>query len=63
MRITSVNWITNILGSFAGGAQLLEAYGCYTQDNMGCAITKALEGLGIMAVAYFVGKKSSDFKP
>ena len=57
-KASVVNWATNIFGTVAGGPQLVEAYFCFQTKDYGCAVEKAAQGLGIIAVAYFVGKKT-----
>lgn len=56
-----INMITNIFGSVAGVPQIVEGYFKITSgDDVAGGITRILEGIGIIVVAYFVGKKGSE---
>lgn len=55
-----IDVVTNIFGSIAGFPQLIHAFNCYQTGDMACTIEKGLEGIGILVMAYFIGKKAVD---
>lgn len=53
------NGITNIFGSIAGVPQILLGISYLESKQYGEAVAKIAEGVGILVMAYFVGKKEA----
>jgi uncharacterized membrane protein YidH (DUF202 family) len=59
-KASVINWITNIFGTIAGVPQLIEGYFSIQSGDLGHGIAKIAEGIGLLAIGYFVGKKGSE---
>lgn len=58
-----INWVTNLFGGVAGVSEVMEGIVAFNEGNMGLAITKVAEGIGIFAIGYFTGKSALNHDP
>lgn len=59
-KLKAINWITNLFGGVAGVTELIQGLTYIQADDWGHGIAEIAKGIGLMTVAYFVGKKASD---
>lgn len=59
-KLKAINWITNLFGGIAGVTELIQGLTYIQADDWGKGVAEIAKGVGLMAVAYFVGKRASD---
>lgn len=57
-KVKVINWVTNLFGGVAGVSQVMEGIVAFNEGNIGMAIAKVSEGIGIFAIGYFTGKSA-----
>ena len=62
-KASVINWITNIFGTVAGVPQIIESYFAFSSGDIGHAIAKLTEGIGLLAIGYFTGKSTLALEP